>query len=154
MSKEKHFMYIEEVAEKAYSSIGGLIGLALAAIMSKQAMVLIEIGLVEQELAEIMGWDWVRSCRQDDKCVSTIIDIAETTVKYNIEKGLKNESVDLNTCLAKAKQFIIENYKEIKEYGVPAILLFVNEDGTVNEVRVVAYYYGDMAYEKTICPKW
>lgn len=62
--------------------------------------------------------------------------------------------VDLDKCLDKAKKFIISHYKEIKKFGVPAILLFVNEDGSVNEVRVVAYFHGDMAYEWDICPEW
>ena len=150
---------IMKFGEKALGELGKVVGAVMGSIIAvnvaKQAMIFAEISLVEQELAEIMGRDWVLACLQDDKCVSTIIDIAKTTVEGITETiSLKRESVDLNTCLAKAMQFITMKYKEIKKYGVPAILLFVNEDGTVDEVRVVAYFHGDMAFEWDICPEW
>jgi len=145
--------------ERALGELGKVAGAVMsfvaAANVAKLAMTCAEISLVEQELAEIMGRDWVLTCLQDGRCVSTIIDIARTTVERYVETtSLKRESVDLNTCLEWAKEYLMRNYKELDKHGVPAILIFFNEDGTANEVRVVAYSHGDIVDEYTICPRW
>jgi len=121
---------------------------------TEKAMIFAEISLIEQELAEIMGRDWVLTCLRDDKCVSTIIDIAKTTVEKISETTSLKREVDLNICLEWAKEYLMRNYKELDKYGVPGVLIFFNEDGTANEVRVVAYSHGDIVDEYTICPRW
>jgi len=140
--------------------VGTLAGLAAATVSLKLIATGFEIFVVEKELEEMMGKEWVEACISDESCFKTLMKVAEEslermakTPEKEVEEKMR-EGVDLNTCLAKAKQFISNHYNEIKKYGVPAILLFVNEDGTVNEVRVVAYFHGDMAFEWDICPEW
>jgi len=61
--------------------LGDVAGLTLAIASLKVVAIGIEAFVIEKELEEIMGRDWIETCRKDRDCFLTIAKIAEESLE-------------------------------------------------------------------------